>query len=95
MRTQTFTTANHEADATKALSAIRARCGVAHVVTCRDFSELRVISDANAAQSAVSVHIGSLADATLEPLSDAPHSDGSHVTLDARNVDHWSRNHGR
>lgn len=39
--------------------------------------------------------IGSLADATLEPLSDAPHSDGSHVTLDARNVDHWSRNHGR
>ena len=32
---------------------------------------------------------------TLEPLSDAPHSDGSRVILDARNVDHWSRNHGR
>lgn len=32
---------------------------------------------------------------TLEPLSDAPHSDGSHVTLDARNIDHWSRNHDR
>ena len=32
---------------------------------------------------------------TLEPLSDAPASDGSHVTLDARNVDPWSRNHDR
>jgi len=44
---------------------------------------------------AIALHIGSLADATLEPLTAAPHSDGSHVTLDARNVDHWSRNHGR
>jgi hypothetical protein len=43
----------------------------------------------------IALHIGSLANATLEPLTDAPHSDGSHVTLDARNADHWSRNHGR
>lgn len=93
MKTQTFTTANHEADAAAALAAIRARCGVAHVVNCRDFSELRIIHDPVA--SAVTAYIGTLADATLEPLSDAPHSDGSHVTLDARNVDHWSRNHGR
>lgn len=45
--------------------------------------------------AAVDAHIGSLAEATLEPLSDAPASDGSHVTLDARNVDQWSRNHDR
>jgi hypothetical protein len=32
---------------------------------------------------------------TLEPLSEAPASDGSHVILDARNVDHWSLNHDR
>jgi hypothetical protein len=32
---------------------------------------------------------------TLEPLTAAPHTDGSRVILDARNVDHWSRNHGR
>lgn len=32
---------------------------------------------------------------TLEPLSDVPASDGSHVTLDARNVDHWSRTHAK
>lgn len=93
MRTQTFTSATHEADATKALAAIRARCGVAHVVNCRDFSELRIIHDP--AAGAVTAYIGSLAGATLEPLTAAPHSDGSHVTLDARNVDHWSRNHGR
>ncbi len=49
----------------------------------------------NAAPSAVDAHIGSLADATLEPLTDKPYTDGSHVTLDSRNVDHWSRNHGR
>jgi len=49
----------------------------------------------NATQTdAVALHIGSLANATLEPLTDAPHTDGAHVTLDARNVDHWSRNHG-
>lgn len=93
MHTQTFTAANHETAAAAALAAIRARCGVAHVVNCRDFSELRIIHDP--AASAASAYVGSLADAALEPLSDAPHSDGSHVTLDARNVDHWSRNHGR
>lgn len=95
MHTQTFTTASHEADAAQALAAIRARRGVAHVVNCRDFSELRIIYNPDAAPSAVDAHIGSLADATLEPLTDAPHTDGSHVTLDARNVDHWSRNNGR
>lgn len=31
---------------------------------------------------------------TLEPLTTAPASTG-HVTLDARNVDAWSRAHGR
>ena len=93
MKTLQFTSATHEADAAAALATIRARRGVAHVVTCRDFSELRILHDP--AASAVDAHIGSLAEATLEPLSDAPHSDGSHVTLDARNVDQWSRNHGR
>jgi hypothetical protein len=93
MRTRTFTTANHEAAAAAALAAIRARRGAAHVVNCRDFSDLRVIHDP--AAGAVDAHIGSLANATLEPLTAAPHSDGSHVTLDARNVDHWSRNHAR
>ena len=93
MRTRTFTAANHEAAAAAALAAIRARHGVAHVVNCRDFSELRIIHDP--AASAVTAYIGTLADAQLEPLTAAPHSDGSHVTLDARNVDQWSRNHGR
>ena len=93
MRTLQFTGTTHEAAAAAALAAIRARCGVAHVVNCREFSELRIIHDP--AASAVTAYIGSLADAQLEPLSDAPHTDGSHVTLDARNVDHWSRNHGR
>ena len=32
---------------------------------------------------------------TLEPLSDAPASDGSYVILDARNVDHWSRTYAK
>ena len=90
-----FTRATHEADAARALADVRARRGVAHVVNCTNFSELRVIYDGAAAPSAVDAHIGSLAEATLEPLSNAPHSDGSHVTLDARNVDHWSRNHDR
>ena len=53
------------------------------------------LKQALTAASAVDAYIGTLANATIEPLSDAPHSDGSHVTLDARNVDHWSRNHGR
>lgn len=57
--------------------------------------EVRELCAVNAAPSAIDAHIGSLAEATLEPLSDAPASDGSHVTLDARNVDHWSRNYDR
>lgn len=94
MKTKTFTTATPEADAAAALAAIRARRGVAHVVNCRDFSELRIIHDP--AASAVTAYIGSLATATLEPLTDEPaRVPGEHVTLDARNVDHWSRNHDR
>lgn len=32
---------------------------------------------------------------SLVPMDNAPANDGSHVTLDARNVDVWSVNNGR
>lgn len=43
----------------------------------------------------IEFHIGSLATATLEPLSDKPHGSDSRVILDARNVDQWGRTNGR
>ena len=93
IRYHQFTT---ETAAAAKLAALRAAGGTAYMLTLNDtFHEVRELYAVNAAPSAVDAHIGSLAEATLEPLSDAPHSDGSHVTLDARNVDHWSRNHDR
>lgn len=78
------------------LTALRAAGCLAHVLTMNaSHHQVVELYAINAAPSAVDAHIGSLASATLEPLSDAPASDGSHVTLDARNVDHWSRNHDR
>ena len=78
------------------LAALRAAGGIAYMLTMNaSHYQVRELYAVNAAPSAVDAHIGSLAEATLEPLSDAPASDGSHVTLDARNVDHWSRNHDR
>jgi len=78
------------------LADLRRTGSLAHLLTMNaSHHQVVELYAINAAPSAVDAHIGSLADATLEPLSDAPHSDGSHVTLDARNVDHWSRNHGR
>lgn len=78
------------------LAALRRAGGIAYSL-CYNAThhEVRELYAVDAAPSAVDAHIGSLAEATLEPLTAAPHSDGSHVTLDARNVDHWSRNHGR
>lgn len=93
IRYHQFTT---EAAAAAKLAELRAAGGIAYMLTMNDaFHEVRELYAINAAPSAVDAHIGSLAEATLEPLSDAPASDGSHVILDARNVDQWSRTNGR
>ena len=78
------------------LAALRA-AGTVALVSTMPSGRHRVteLYEINAAPNAINAHIGSLAEATLEPLSDAPASDGSHVTLDARNVDHWSRTHAK
>lgn len=93
IRYHQFTT---EAAAAAKLAALRAAGGIAYMLTMNaSHHEVRELYAVNAAPSAVDAYIGTLADAQLEPLTAAPHSDGSHVTLDARNVDHWSRNYGR
>lgn len=52
--------------------------------------------DAPQADEVANSLIGSLAHATLEPLTAEPaRVPGEHVVLDARSVDHWSRNHDR
>lgn len=93
IRYHQFTT---EAAAAAKLAELRASGSIACLLTMNaTHHQVRELYAINAAPSAIDAHIGSLAEATLEPLTDAPASDGSHVILDARNVDHWSRNHDR
>lgn len=89
IRYHQFATAAAAADK---LAALRAAGGLAYMLTMNaSHHEVRELYAVNA----IDAHIGSLAESTREPPSGAPASDGSHVTLDARNVDHWSRNHDR
>lgn len=88
MHTVTYTSADHVAAADADLRALRARHGVATVVHCRDFSELRIIYAGDAPAAAPT-------SLTLEPMTDKPAGSDSRVILDARNVDHWSRTYAR
>lgn len=77
-------------------ATLRAACVLCHIVTLNAHEHQVVERYArDAAPSAVDAYIGTLAAATLEPITDKPAGSDSRVILDARNVDHWGRTHGR
>lgn len=79
-----------ETAAAAKLAELRRAGGIAFLITCSaERHEVRELYAVAAPPSAIDAHIGSLADAQLEPMTAAPA--GGHVVIDARDRDVWER----